>query len=1007
MFFETSLLCSYNYLFRNCFMINCKCYEQYATMDKLVENIIEKRWSYVSCLCYESIVRNRIGHGSIPIILGSYLDFCIRGEEAVQESRPQWGLLILKGIYKVYSNFSTFDSLSMHVRETKTLKTIDWFTYVEDDGLALSYCNNTVTWTYKRQTSTSNDWVHLLEKSNPFGTPVSYSDYKKMFDTILKYPYSMNDLKNRQILNAPTAMMKYIMYDLRRRRTHKAGCNLRKAFDDGSSLFLALSKQNTLENQDWNKNYSQNYDNTLHDGRSNKAIHLLHTIIRAFNAAVRNSSNALAFAIDALWYFCLLTTKDLKSAGEQNALADFVTMNEETDQMALYRYLKLISNENGEHIITINGYLIECRANWDLNQLILVKKRFPHVTTMYHLPYIRFSTRANIPIKYSEQYDTFFSPAETTHFNLTYPEADMLSVTVKQLPMRAVAKTPAAKNTVSVNNLKGSIAMLTSRFHQLVMENSQGVTCYMKILKEFIEKLPDFAIISHNNDTSFFHKFYDELNREFQLEENAQCEPASTNPEKAMRALDRLYPPEDLLMECQRTTNAPFKKTRNYGSIERVKRYRSMIFSGKNYKAPDIWNLKLRVAFGNPHGDCIEDGVVLDSEVAKHIPPVHYNACITVEFTFNTVKQPKESKFFEVDGSINDLMIGYLVTEHDCWVKQSRHTKVTTFNVGQHKYHLISFKPKETKMYDNIKVRHICKNNSITIVITGQTQVSVGIGSKLANGFGQKNIISNIMDLRGCNGVTRDGKRVHAQLIYSKVSLVGRVTSGQLYDMFLNNELAIGDDGTIIAPVYEIVHTMHPYCNIKIMNIKVDTLTDTNGFTGQNLCCVSNFLRSEYVYNDMVQILGFHGYDVHTQSEEAENFGVHDECTDEYFDEPVIVESRKRRRESDDRVKSKKMRKEMRARVMGECSRKRKSGDERVVEVKRRRRDENTALAAITGECSRKRRRSVERVVDRKRRRIQNRDEKNLTTVNYNEYSRKRKKSDDRVVPTKRRKREE
>lgn len=798
--------------------------------------------------------------------------------------------------------FLITDALSQHVRETKDSKTIDWFTYINDDGLALSYENKTVKWTFQRQTKTSSEsdeWIRLLVQSNPFNvTNVLPSEYSKMFDVILKYPYSMNDLKNRQFLNGPTIIDKYINHDLNRRKKKKtAGCQkMSTAFEMGA-LFQALSKKNTYETEEWCKNYPQNYDNTMHEGRSNKTSHLLGNITRASNDAVRNSK-ALTFPSDAVYYFCMLNTKDLKSAGEQNVLADFVMMSEETNELDLYNYVKTLSIPNGENILTINGYLINCRRTWTLQDLVALKFKFPHVTTQYHLPYVRLSTRACIPIKYSQQYDVFFSPAETTHFKITYPESDMLSITAKMLKIESLRKTPPAKSTVSLNNIKGSVAMITSDLHKLLMQNSLGVTCYMDISQEQINKLVDYAIISRSGTTTddiiqyTFIEPFNELVREFNL--NHACPPIQeTHSGKAMEALSRIYPAADLLYECKKATNTPFVHERCIENIPLVSEYLSIIFNSKHYAPPKIWNLRLMAAFGNPFGACIEDGVVIDSNVVDHIPPIHYNACITVEFTFKTAKQPKDAKFFAVDetnGAISDeTLIGYLVTEHVAYVKNSKHSNILTMKIGDHYYYMLHFLPKKTKMYDKLSVRHIYSNNSIIVVITGENLARVDVGSKLANSFGQKNIISMKTDLSkdpNCWGIMRDGTKVHAQLIYSEVSLIGRIPSGQLYDMFMSNQLAIGPNKIFIAPVDLVIHTLHPYTNIKVFDVKVDTLTNINGFDSQNLANVSTFLRQESVHEKVTQVLGLHCYNIDFVDEQSSY-------------QPKIIESfRKRKVES-------------------------------------------------------------------------------------------------------------
>lgn len=376
-FFEAYLLCSYNAQIGTRLLMDCGCYADYAVEELFIERIINERKSYLACITYDSQTRKRVGHRSIPIMLGSYIDYRIRGKAAVERSRAQWGAVILKGMLKIYTSFSTFDALSMHVRETNERKSIEWFTYVDGEGVALCYSNKTVEWTYKNESRDhlqSREWIDLINRANPFvkHRHVQPSEYVDVFDKILEYPYDMNDLKNRQFLIGVTIINKYIDYDLAKRKRKKgAGCvKMATAFESGS-LYTVLSKKNTYETEEWCKTYPQNYDNTLHEGRSNKTAHFLQNVTRASNEAFRNSK-AVEFPTDAFDYFCILNTKELKSAGEQNVLADFVVMTEETDPMEVYAYVRRTSTGVGEHIL-INGFN-------GLSQRVDVRLLFGHET---------------------------------------------------------------------------------------------------------------------------------------------------------------------------------------------------------------------------------------------------------------------------------------------------------------------------------------------------------------------------------------------------------------------------------------------------------------------------------------------------------------------------------------------------------------------------------------------------------------------------------------------------
>lgn len=131
-----------------------------------------------------------------------------------------------------------------------------------------------------------------------------------------------------------------------------------------------MSKNNNFESDQWHKNYIQNYDTTLHEGRSNKTAHLLPSVSRTSNDAIRNST-ALTFPDDAKYFFCMLNTKDLTSAGEHNMLADFVIMTENTDKILLFNYLKSCGGTQGDQYLIIDGFLTGLFKNWTLSDLSL------------------------------------------------------------------------------------------------------------------------------------------------------------------------------------------------------------------------------------------------------------------------------------------------------------------------------------------------------------------------------------------------------------------------------------------------------------------------------------------------------------------------------------------------------------------------------------------------------------------------------------------------------------
>lgn len=940
-FFESYIIASYNKNIGPRLMTDCHHYANYRHPETFIYNVIKCNLSYMGCLAYESKSRKRVSHSSIPILIGSYIDFCIRGKEAVENSRVHWGCVIIKGSLKFYTSFSTFDALSLHVRQTGVMKSIEWFMYTkQQEGLAIKYSNKIIEWVYNHnnynnitESDTSpNYWITLVNNSNPFiSRNILSSEYIQLFDAMLSHPYDMNDLKNRQILSFVTIFNKYIEMVLSRRKKRGSGSlKLSDAFENGT-FFIALSKKNIYENNDWFKKYHQTYENTLHDGRSSRAVHFLSTVSRASNDAVRNSK-ALVFPKDAFGYFCLLNTKDLKSAGEQNVISDFVIMTEESDQFELYWYLRNESTGNGNHLI-LNGFIIDCRKVWTFEDLIKLKQKIPHVTTKYYDPYILFSTKSSIPIKYSTQYNVFFSPAETTKFDIQYPEDSLLSVTANMLNSQSIKKSLPTKITVAINNIKGSVANIENNdkysLHKHLNEMSLGTTCSINITNDERQKILDSAIVSRNNDTSIYFKYKNQIDEKLKLTQETTMDTSEdisvdianntttgyddtknteknnlinsshiddninktdtnkidtnkiknnnnnevndedkTNIKQAMESLVfKMFDQSKLLLSNQN----PYELSQR----QNLNEYLKLVFGSKYYEPPYIWNLQLWAGFGNLNGFCVEDGVVVDKKTADMIPPIVYNACYTVYFTYKP--QPKHKKItitppifhkMENPNNNNDTLIGCLITNVEVNVKTSKHCTVRIGKIGNHYYNFLHFTPKEHGMYTNLNVRFLNEKKVMTVIVTGTRKTYFSVGTKIANDSGQKNIVSAIEDLSptGKNdytAVTKDGERVHAQILFSSTSIVGRITSAQVYDMISSNKMAIGKNGFFLAKINICIHALNPFRNIKVFCVKLDTLTNINGFDSQCLNGASYMLRETYdLYEKTKQVIGLCGYNL-------------------------------------------------------------------------------------------------------------------------------------------------
>lgn len=924
MAFTCSVLNSYNHLFGNLLTV-CQCYERYSSPDRFLRTVCQERNSYMACLDHRSGRRPSINHRSVPVMIGSYIDVRIRGLAEVQRNAHLWGTVILLGAPRTYPNYSAFQPLALHIRETNTDRYLALYTYIDDQGLALVYTRDgQVRYDYRGEYGrTDTHWNELLARSDPDKLAPTHHERTHMFAAMLRESYRRTDLGNRRVISSPHVMHRYVLKRLgrlavpisaipataanggggggdggggdeddgsgepppkmRKKQSH-ANCMCRD-FELGR-VYSGLGKRATATEAENGRNgrYNQAYDHPMHDGRSSKTVHLLGTVVRDSNAAVRNS-NALMFPADAAYFFCPLTTKDLKSAGEQNVLCDMVISSEATPTAPVLHYMRTLDTGAGS-VLVLNDTPTRYRRAWNFADLLALKRRFPFVTTRLYQGYVVFYTCDSMPIKYSAEHGCFFGVCETVQANIRYPELDLFSVTAKELPPWSLTRTPPSKLTVSINNIKGGVATLSSELHGQLMRNSLGVTCYMNPPPDYRARLMALAELSGpgSASTEWFAHWYDRLNRAFCLttttedtgaHRRQQPAPTGTPPELALAAVMQLYAGQPTLVESQRPRIGAHTRRFHGENRPLVQRYRAMIGDVRNYGSDangGVWNMRLYAAFGNPHGDCVEDGVVVDAGTVARMEPVHYNACITVDFTFRAARHHQESTRFvtvstaaAANGDDRDSLIGYLVTEHEPFIKHSKHTRVDRYRIGKHNYYLVHFLPKSTNMYDDVQARYQINNTALTVVITGRKVVRVGVGSKVANAFGQKNIISAVRDLRHHRGVTRDGRVVHAQIIYSQMSMVGRVTSGQLYDMLTSEDLAIARDGTFMAPVDLVLHNLHPFSNAKCTEIKNDTLTNVNGFDSQGLSVTCLRLRKENTTPRIVRVLGMLGYTVKLQ----------------------------------------------------------------------------------------------------------------------------------------------
>lgn len=606
----------------------------------------------------------------------------------------------------------------------------------------------------------------------------------------------------------------------------------------------------------------------------NKIERLLPTVNRASNNAVRNSK-ALTYTEDSFGMICLLNTKDLKSAGEQQTLNEYVITNEDTDADFFYSWIykfaekrqNLIKKEDEiqRRKIVIDGFISDCPPLYieQIDILISIKKYHPHIISFYFDDIVYFQTKGNSLIKYSSRYDCYFSCEEIAHFNVPFEECTMFSTTALSLPVCSLQKTQSAKNTVAINNIRGGAS---NRIEDWMMEGTLGVSVCIEdderneedVFRGY-EPFVDARWSEWEKDISMLLRIRNSDARPFLKDRSRK--------EVFENLVFKMYDPRSMLFGnklSSRTKTIQRIKISNE-EVASIKKYLKMLKDENENNTTDpynIWNFTLYASFGNINGSCIEDGVIIDKRTAECLSAIKYKAMFVVEFEHQNESRSKESKFIRISDDITDgeSLVGCLIARKPIPYKSSNHCKVEINRIGQHYYHLIYFYSKGNKIYNNFKLRYFTRCKTTVIVMSGTYHSKIRVGTKIANGFGQKNVVSHIVDLSHIRGTTRDGRVVHPQIIYSDISIIGRTTAGQKYSMLSSPHLALTEKKEIISPIQVIIHTMHPYANVKLFQIKVDTLTCANGFVSQNLSHSCKMLKEGKIVDKVKELFQFHGF---------------------------------------------------------------------------------------------------------------------------------------------------
>lgn len=857
MFFVESLLTSYNINITPLVLLDSKVYNKYKLPEAFYEYVIKNRNTYSATRAPRKLkkISKRAQDHLIPIMLGSYLDMHIRGPAAVLKEIRFWGGFIVNGSLCCYANFSTFDAMSLHAFTRGNECRVDWFFYLGEQGVSITFNGYVITCDYMG--STHPNWISLVELAIPYPEPVVASEYFELFNSILKTPYHVNAVENRIIMDAPHMFLKVL-----KRNEELNTKKLRNIFNEGT-FYSSLSK-NT--DQTFTRQYTQTSLRSMIDGKGDKLPYILPQCTKQMNAKLQNST-AILPGDDINTIYCMLDVKDMKSAGETNTLTRSTILTQETDHMQVYNFLKGItlpkpeeSSEILKHVV-INGFLVCIWLDWTKETLLKIKHKFPFVVTKVYGEFVHVKTKANYAVRYCEADECFYSSAEQVYWKPVYSEYDRMSKITSGLGPYYY-KTDASKNTVALNNIKGAISLYDSDVSKTILTNTLGTTSCMTMVEnpdftrfaDISEELNDYEkncgmdIVEYRKQ--IFQKYKSISNAKFETTNARTSKPTNYSvPRKMFQQLNMEI--EGFVYVGKKIVKAPVAQTNNL----LLSKYVRTVIGQPSQEYP---GMDVICAFGNYKGLCVEDGIVLDKKLANSLPNIEHSMRITVSFIYPSSIDNRV--VVNLNDNPNDDYLGTVICDLPAKAKHSASCCVKTEQIGGHYYNQVYLLTKGFKQYPNYSVTYSIHNTKVTLIIAGSTELPIRTGSKISNQQGQKNIVTSIQDLKPLYGYTKDGKKIHAQILYSDVSLIGRIAGGQMYEMLNSDQTAFSEDGLLLGKIKIYINSIDPYVNAKVFALKYDTYTHLNGGESQGLTHVGNVIRREPAINLTHKLVGMHGY---------------------------------------------------------------------------------------------------------------------------------------------------
>lgn len=890
-FYTNYIISLYNTLFQEMIINSCECYKMYKDFDQC---IFKNQNDYFCCIQlsfkFKEKTEKKISHRTLPVMLGSYIDYSIRGEENL--NYHQFGCFIIGGFLRNVQNFLTNNLRNCYIYYNRKFDTkqviFHDFDYENKLYMKLSF-NKKISYSihkinpiqYTRQKISLDDkktnmsWITFYNNINPYKkncTEQEIIDYLKQY---LENGPHLDDLQNKICLPSPAILHKAIMFFVDRvtdpSHISQTINNIKITMKRGN-LYFILTNQTIYK---LSNEYQCIYN--LLEGHKITTPYLYNDVVKRNVSIQTKNCKALEFYQDGKYYIDSIYTKELCGAGEHFKFSMVVFPAMPIKISSFINSIKFLSSKNKPYRVALYNYITDYYLSLEDIKKIKQKNTF--------LSFQIFKRNENTwwcciynegysVMKYSKKYKIFITPFE---YKFIYKDAfDPNDIKYNFCNKTACfpqsfVKTLPPKLVVSLNNIRGACSVIKDQqildffinsigYNNSLIHNQSLLTNEAKLkFKDHETALKvgylesdsylKFAVLSENNQypknlIDFFIKF-----------KNIHKTKIHDDVEEKGFKLSSVLPKKDW--------NIIKKNIKNINNYNFPKKYIKLI--DVDLETSAFNGILLYTVFGDIEGYTNEDGIILDKSFVENGPMNLISMTLNVHIKHSKYLNKKSKPLYgkinykTINQVIGDYMVfGIIQTCDELSFNSSKNVIIRLEKIKNIYNYRISIE--NFSSYPKVLESYI--NDTGVLTIHYHHFKKIGIGSKITNVYGQKGIVSAIKDLSTIKAYDFEGKLVHPQIMFSPISIIGRSVASQVYEMLMTNKVAITESFCLVSPIHYNIHNIESSTKGKLNSPMQDLLTVENGFLANHLANTSQLLNENkekhaQTFDHIIELLKF------------------------------------------------------------------------------------------------------------------------------------------------------